>query len=229
MARADLALTLGKSGLLGRLPSEDLARFEPVAARRAYRRGEVIFHQGDPGDTLHVLASGRVKVLVTAESGEQAVLAILGPGDCFGELSLIDGEPRSATVEALEPVQSVALLRSDFLRLVLTNPRTIEHLLCTLTARIRRTSEVVADLAFLDIEGRLAKKLLELAEEHGRSTEDGMEIELPITQGDLAAMIGATRTSVNRALTWYEDHGAIQRRGRRIIIRDSDRLRRRIT
>ena len=229
MSRSDLALTLAKSDLLKGLPEDVIDRLAPVAARRTYRRAEVIFHQGDPGNTLHVLESGRVKVLVTAESGEQAVLAILGPGDCFGELSLIDGEPRSATIEAMEPVQTVALLRSDFLRLVLAHPRTVEHLLSTLTGRIRRTSEGVADLAFLDIEGRLAKKLLELAGEHGRPTEGGTEIELPITQGDLTAMIGGTRTSVNRALTWYEENGAIERRGRRIVIRDSDRLRRRIT
>lgn len=221
--------TLARSTLLSQLPPESLGRLATVARARAYRRGEVIFHQGDPGDTLHLLSAGRVKVVLDAESGDEAVIAILGPGDCFGELSLIDGEPRSATVEAIEPVETVSLARRDLMDFLRANPAAMERLLSALTASIRRTNQEVADLVFLDLEGRLVKKLLELADEHGREVDGLIEIELPMTQEDLAAMIGATRASVNKLLGSYEERGAIRRQGRRIAICDPERLRRRIT
>jgi CRP-like cAMP-binding protein len=217
-----------RSPLLANLPSEALARLAGSARRRSYRRGEVIFHQGDPGDALHFITSGRVKVVLDAETGEEAVIAILGPGDSFGELALIDGEPRSATVETLEPVQTLSLSRPEFMAFIRDNPPAAERLLITLAGMVRRTDESMADLVFLDLEGRLVKKLLELADAHGRDVDGAIEIELPMTQEDLAAMIGATRASVNKLLGWYEDRGAIQRRGRRIAIFDQDRLRRRI-
>lgn len=220
---------LVQSPLLRGLPIGSLDRLASASRRRTYRRGEVIFHQGDPGDTLHVIESGRVKVMVDSESGGEAVLTVLGPGDCFGELALIDGEPRSARVEALEPVETVSLQRTDFTQCLYSNPRAVDALLAVLAATIRRLTDEVADLAFLDVEGRLAKKLLELADVHGRESEGATEIELPITQEDLAAMIGSTRASVNKLLGWYEDHGMIQRRGRRIAIRDAEGLRRRTT
>jgi len=219
---------LAHSPLLANLPEDALARLGAAARRRSYRRGEVIFHQGDPGDSLHFLIEGRVKVVLDAESGEEAVIAILGPGDCFGELSLIDGEPRSATVETLEAVQTLSLSRADFMTFVRANPQTAERMMIALAGMVRRADESMADLVFLDLEGRLVKKLLELAEAHGRDIDGAIEIELPITQEDLAAMIGATRASVNKLLGYYEDRGAVQRRGRRIAIMDAERLRRRI-
>jgi CRP-like cAMP-binding protein len=218
-----------RSPLLASLPPESLTILASAARRRSYRRGEVIFHQGDSGDALHFLTQGRIKVVLDAESGEEAVIAILGPGDCFGELALIDGEPRSATVITLEPVQTVSLARSDFMQFIRGNPQAAERLMVALAGTIRRADESMADLAFLDLEGRLAKKLLELADAHGRDVDGAIEIELPMTQEDLAAMIGATRASVNKLLGWYEEQGAIQRRGRRIAIFDQARLRRRST
>jgi len=226
MITADM---LAGSTLLRNLPDESLARLTSTARRRTFRRGEVIFHQGDPGDALHFIVAGRVKVVLDAESGGEALIAIVGPGDCFGELALIDGEPRSATVEALEPVQTVSLTRADFFAFLRENPIALERLLASLAGMVRRSNEGVADLVFLDLEGRLVKKLLELADAHGKTVDGAIEIEVPMTQEDLAAMIGATRASVNKVLGWYEDRGAIQRRGRRIAIFDRDRLRRRIT
>lgn len=220
---------LARSPLLASLQPEALGQLASTARRRSYRRGEVIFHQGDPGDSLHFLMDGRVKVVLDAETGEEAVIAILGPGDCFGELALIDGEPRSATVETLEPVQTLSLSRPDFMTFLRANPQAAEQMLVALASMVRKADESMADLVFLDLEGRLVKKLLELADAHGRDVDGGIEIELPMTQEDLAAMIGATRASVNKLLGMYEDRGAIQRRGRRIAIFDPDRLRRRIT
>jgi CRP/FNR family cyclic AMP-dependent transcriptional regulator len=220
---------LARSTLLSHLPAEGLARLAATAGRRSYRRGEIVFHQGDPGDTVHLIQTGRVKVVLDAESGDEAVVAILSPGDCFGELALIDGEPRSATIEALESLETICITRRDFMDFLRTHPQAMERLLMVLAGMIRQLDEDLADLIFLDLEGRLVKKLLELAEEHGREIDGAIEIELPMTQEDLAAMIGATRASVNKLLGAYEQRGAIRRLGRRIAIRDRERLRRRIT
>lgn len=229
MFASSLTQTLAQSALLRDLPPSGLDRLASVARRRTFRRGEVIVHEGDPGDSLYVLESGRVKVVSYADSGRETIFDVLGPGECFGELSLIDNEPRSATVVALEPIQAATLQRADFLDVVRANPECLDHLLTTLTSKIRQLSETVTDLAFLDVEGRLAKKLLELADEHGRSVSGATEIELPVTQEELAAMIGTTRTTVNELLGRYESRGAIERRGRRIAILDQEILRRRIT
>ena len=220
--------TLARASLLGDLPPSLLADLAAAARRRTYRSGEVICHVGDPGDTLHVLESGRVKVTVYSEVGSEMLLNVLGPGECFGELALIDGEPRSATVETLEPVETVTLRRDDFLRLMRANDAALEPLLATLARTIRRLSDAVADVSFLSLEGRLAKKLLALAEEHGETVGGLIEIQLPISQEELASMVGATRTSVNKVLGQYEDQGLITRRGRRIVVRDAARLRDRI-
>jgi CRP/FNR family transcriptional regulator/CRP/FNR family cyclic AMP-dependent transcriptional regulator len=221
--------TLAASFLLGQLPAESLDRLAGIARRRSYRRGEIVFHAGDPGDSLHVLASGRVRVVVYSNSGSEKVLAYLAPGDSFGELALFGGEPRSATVQASQAAETVVLRRDDFLDVVHSHMPTLDALLATAAATIRRLSDDIGDLAFLDLEGRLAKKLLELGGRYGSPVGDGTQIELPITQEDLAAMVAASRASINKVLGWFEDRGAIQRRDRHIVITDAARLRRCIT
>jgi len=224
----DAAAALGRAQLFQDLPIGTLRELAGAVLRRTYRRGDVIVEQGEPGDALYVLLSGEVKVLVEAPSGEQAVVSILGPGDCAGEFSLIDGEPRSATVEAIDTVETLVLLRRDFLDFIHAHPETMERLLMSLVRRLRRTDELAAELARLDTRGRLAKTLLDLAREHGRAEGRGTEIELPITQGDLAAMVGATRERVNRILGALEEDGAIQRHGRHIVVLDPELLRKQI-
>jgi CRP/FNR family transcriptional regulator, cyclic AMP receptor protein len=228
MKTSSMVSTLAKSPLLQDLPAEGLEQIAAGARHRTYRRGEVICHQGDPGDALVILESGTVKVLVYSETGDETVLAIVGPGESFGELALIDGEERSATVEALEPVEALSIHREAFMKIVRSNPATCERLLCALASKIRYLTNTVSDLAFLNLEGRLAKKLLELANDHGREVNGGIEIQLTLTQEVLAGMVGATRASVNKVLGWYEDKGIIGRTGRRIVVRDAAGLRRRI-
>ena len=219
---------LANSVVFRDVPESDLAELARVARRRRYRRGDAIIVEGNPGDVLHVLESGRVKVIATGRNGDSAVLGVLGPGECFGELALLDGEPRSARVEAMEAVETVSVTRNEFWQFVREHPRVTEPLLCTLAGIIRRLTETIEDLTSLDLEGRLAKKLLQLAEEHGRDTESGTEIALPLTQEELAGMVGAQRATVNKVLGQLEDRHAISRRGRHIIIRDPDRLHSRI-
>lgn len=220
----DLA-TISQSVVLSALPAAELERLAPAFKRRAYRRGETLYHQGDPGHVLHVVLEGRVKVVLPSESGEEAVLTVLGPGQVHGEMSLLDGSPRSATVVAIEPVVSATLSREDFLDLLRRSPAAVEGALAGLARTIRRLSSEVGDLMFLDLQGRLAKKLLELAESHGRDDgSGGVEIQAALTQEDLAGMIGATRPRVNQLLGSFEDRGAISRRGRRIVVRRADVL-----
>ena len=224
------AESLARIPLLQGVPAEALGQLLRVVRRRSYHRSEVVFHQGDPGDTLHLIRAGRVKIVLPAETGDEVVLAILGPGDCFGEMAVLDGEPRSASVVAMEQVETLALGRQDFRTFFRSSPETAERLVINLARIIRKVNEDVADLAFLDLPGRLAKKLLELADSYGQPMEGGrgIEIAVPLTQEELAGMIGATRPSVNKILGWYEDQGAIQRRGRRIAIFKPDDLRKRV-
>lgn len=222
--------SLSRIALLRDVSPDDLQQLSRCMRRRTFHRGEVIFHQGDPGDTLHLIRNGRVKIVIPSETGEEVLLAILGAGDCFGELALLDGGPRSATVIAMEPIETLVLGRKDFLDFVRGHMEMAEKLVVNLARIIRRVNEDVADLAFLDLPGRLAKKLLELAEAHGVPDPrgQGVEISVNLTQEELAGMIGATRPSVNKVLGWYEDQGAIQRRGRKIAILKPDVLRRRV-
>jgi len=215
---------LARSVVLGTLPRSELEGLVSSFRRRNYRRGETIMHQGDPGNVVHVVCDGRVKVVLPSEGGDEAVLTILGPGDVLGEMALLDGEPRSATAVALEPVITATLSRETFLELLQRSPAAVEGVLAGLAQTIRRLSGEVGDLMFLDLQGRLAKKLLELAESHGSEGEDGIEIQATLTQEDLAGMIGATRPRVNQLLGSFEDRGAISRRGRRIVIRRADAL-----
>ncbi len=227
MVAPHTAEILTRSPLLRDLPEEPVARLAAAARRRTYKRGEVIFHLGDPGDSLFILESGRVKVYTYAESGDETILSIIGPGECFGELALIDEQPRSATIQAMERVEALTIGRQAFRSVIREYPQAAEYLLRAMARRIRYLTEVVADLAFLDLDGRLAKRLLELAEDYGQKSGGETLIELRITQEELAAMVGATRASVNKLLGWYEDRGMIARRGPKIgiAVLQPDRLR----
>ncbi len=216
---------LSRSFVLRGLPREELEGLASTMRRRAYRRGEAVFHQGDPGQKLHVVYRGRLKIVLPSQSGEEAVLTIVGPGDLFGDLALLDGAARSASVVALEPVETAVLSRVEFLGLLRRSPAVVDGLLATLAQTIRRLSEEVADLTFLDLHARLAKKLLDLSETHGRAANGSIEIQVALTQEELASMIGATRPRVNKLLGLYEDRGAIARRGRHILILKPELLR----
>jgi CRP-like cAMP-binding protein len=229
--RVDLD-ALRRSVVLGTLPQEELAELARRMRGRTYRRGERIVRQGEPGDALYVLLRGRVKVVAETASGEEPVLTVLGPGELFGEMALLDGGPRAATVVALEAVHAAVLGRDDFRALLRRSPDAAERVLASLTGMIRRTSQQITDLLALTIPARLAKKLLELGAAHGRAVGRGangtdvVAIEVPLTQEDLAAMVGGTRPTINKLLGTYEAAGAIVRAGRRITIVQPEILRR---
>lgn len=206
----DLADALGKVSLFADVPPGQLAGLAARLRRRTFRRNEVIFHRGDPAGALHLIRSGRVKITLPSEEGDETVLALLGADSCFGEIAALDGGPRSATVTAVEPTETLALLREDLLAFAREHPDFALALIHTLSARLRRTDEWLEDAYFQDLDTRMARRLLELTEEHGRVTASGIEVQFPLTQSDLAGMLGATRVSVNRLLGVYQDARILQ-------------------
>jgi len=198
---------------------------DKLAKRLVPRRfNQIIFHHGDPGGLLYIITKGKVKITHSTPDGQEALLAILGAGDFFGELALLDDSPRSATAEAIEPTDVLTLHREEFMRFMSSNPDFSMHVLQTMAKRIRHLNKQVSDIFFLDLPGRLARILLQLAEDHGRQTDDGMVIEINLTQTDLAEMVGATRVSINKALGRFRRAKWIKSSGRRFTILKPDAL-----
>jgi CRP/FNR family cyclic AMP-dependent transcriptional regulator len=209
-----------------RLDRADLEKLEDRFVERDYRRRELIFRQGDPGDALLVVADGVVRVFVVSDQGSEMGLATLRRGDVFGELALVDGGSRSASAQALEDATLLSLPRSTFLELRHEHEAVaswLEHWMATL---IRRSVEQAADLLFLDLHGRVAKALLELVPPGGEEQSE-IAIDLHMTQGDLASLVGGSRQSVNQILRSFENRGYLELQGRRIVLKRLDLLRRR--
>jgi len=202
----------------------DTPALERVAAgmrTRRFRRGEVIFHVGDPGDALFILVSGEVKISLPSDSGDEAIIATLRLGDVFGELALLDGAPRSATATALVATVCAVLPRDAFRVLISEEPAVRDALLASLAGELRRLTMHVEELHFLDMTGRLAARLVRLASEAGTPAEDGSIRLLPtITQGDLAAMVGCTRQSVNKLLGQFADDRLVRLDREGIVVID---------
>lgn len=208
--------------LFSGLPEEELERFAELTRERSYPKGSVILFQDDPGDSLFVLRGGRVKVVLIGEDGREVILGVLEPGAHFGELALIDDQPRSAHVIAMEDAQLLVLRREDFKRRVEANPTVAWALLTELSRRLRRADVKIGGLVLLDVPGRIARLLLDLADETGSG-----QIEKPLTHQTIAQMIGASRETVSRAMKDFQDAGLIRVERRRISIGDRDALEKR--
>jgi CRP/FNR family cyclic AMP-dependent transcriptional regulator len=206
----------------------DRTALERVAAgmrTRRFRRGEVIFHIGDPGDALFVIVDGEVKISLPSETGDEAILATLGVGTVFGELALLDGAPRSASATAISATEIVVLPRDGFRELIATEAGVRDALLASIAGELRRLTTHVEELHFLDITGRLAARLVRLAQESGmRAGDGGIQLRSNLTQGDLAAMVGCTRQSVNKLLGQFTDDGLIRLDREGIVVTDLDGL-----
>lgn len=221
------ARILGQTKLFDGLASETLGSMAERCADRAYKKGQLIFHQGDPGEALYVVVEGLVKVVVASPEGAEVLLVTLGPPDTFGELALIDGGPRSASVEVVENTRLLVLTRTTLLELLREHQELADSLLRSLGAMIRRLTEQAADLVFLDLHGRVAKLLTTLADERGQPGDAGVVLDLHLTQTDLASMVGGSRQSVNQILRSFEGRGYVELRGRTIVLKQPDLLRRR--
>lgn len=214
---------------MSKVEPDDLRELSGLLRRRSYRAGETIFHKDDAGSTMYVISEGTVKVSVPSELGNEMILAILSNGDHFGELSLFDNKPRSATVTAASVTEVYILHHDDFINFINKHPRVAINIISSLSERLRRADNLIEDVVFLDIPARLAKKLIELSRSHGKEKPDGsVEIDLRLTQQDIANMLGTTRESVNRQLVAFQDRGLITIDRQRITILKPAELEKRI-
>jgi CRP/FNR family transcriptional regulator, cyclic AMP receptor protein len=190
-------------------------------------RGEVLFHEGEPGDRLYVIARGKIKLGRRSSDGRENLLAVLGPGEMFGELSLFDPGPRTATASVVADAHLLELGHQDLIDWLQSSPAVAKHLLEALARRLRRTNEALGDLVFSDVPGRVAKALLDLSRRFGEPVDDGLRVAHDLTQEELAQLVGASRETVNKALADFAARGWVRREGRAVVLLDIDRLERR--
>jgi CRP/FNR family cyclic AMP-dependent transcriptional regulator len=221
--------------LLARIPlfaSIDAAALLDLQTRmhsRRFSRAETIFLKGEPGDTLYVIMEGEVKIVLAGSDGQESILVVLGEGDFFGEMALFDSKPRSADAVAVSDTSTCVLHRDVFEQFVREHPEVAFPIFRALTARIRRTTHRLEDVMFLDLPTRVAKKLLQLASKHGVQTPRGVRIDIPISQQELAEMVGATRPRVNEQLRRLSKEGLIEVERQTILLLKPRDLRRRVS
>lgn len=196
-------------------------------ARRNVHRGEVLFAEGDVGDRLFVVVEGKVKISRQFADGRENMLAVLGPGEMFGELSLFDPGPRTASATALTDAVLVELPHDALRPWLSGRPEVASALLRALAQRLRRTNDAMADLVFSDVPGRVAKALIDLAERFGEQRADGLHVTHDLTQEELAQLVGASRETVNKALADFAARGWLRIEARAVVILDWQRLERR--
>jgi CRP-like cAMP-binding protein len=203
--------------LFENLPEAELRRLVATARRRVFRRNEVVFHGGDPADTLHLIARGRFASKVTTQFGDMVTVAVQGPGEAFGELALVEaGANRSTSVVALEPGETWAVGREDFGRLRRQYPAVNEVLVRLMAQRLRRQSELLVEALFLPADARVLRRVCELAALYGDG-EAGTVV--PLTQEDVAALSGTSRATVNRILRAEVKRGTVRlTRGRTVVL-----------
>jgi CRP/FNR family transcriptional regulator/CRP/FNR family cyclic AMP-dependent transcriptional regulator len=204
--------------LFADLEDSDLDSLIAVATRRKFAKDSVIFFEHDPGDSLFMILSGRVKVTILSDDGREIILSVLGEKDFFGEMSLLDNEPRSATAIAMEDTEVVILHQKEFLSIVEKRPRILVLLLAVLSSRLRKANHQIGSLALLDVYGRVASVLLDMAKESGVRLKDGRICFRRPTHQEIANMIGATRETVSRMISDLHRQGYIEISGKNVII-----------
>ena len=213
---------LQRNYLFRDLPEATVERLATLAHRRSFEKNAVIFSQGDDGDALYGVASGRVRISASGPDGREVFLNIMEPGDTFGEIAVVDGLPRTASAVALDPATLVIISRDHFLNILRTEPELSMHLMTLFCQRLRWTSDLVEESAFLVGPARLAKRLLVLAALHGRPAAQGMELAL--SQSELAHFLGISRQIVNQHLQVWRKRGWVRLARARIIVTDTEAL-----
>lgn len=210
--------------LFAGLDEQDVRRLLTIARRRTFHRNEVVFHRGDPGDTLHLIGKGRFAVRFTTQLGDTATLAVLAPGEAFGELALFSPDAtRSATVVALEPAETYSIGSSDVQRLRREHPGVNEILIGLLAERVRQLNERLVEALFVPAETRVLRRVLYLTKMYG----DGSRAVIPLTQEDIAGLAGTSRATVNRVLRDEERRGTVELgRGKTVVVDAGDLARR---
>ncbi|MEM7041333.1 MAG: Crp/Fnr family transcriptional regulator [Pseudomonadota bacterium] len=221
---ADRRALLSKHFLLGQLDDSALDTLLTVATERRFTNNQVIFQKGDPGTSMMAVLDGRVRISAYSEDGREIILNMVDPGQLFGEIALLDGKERSADATAMGKTQLLILDRRDFLPFLERNPKIAVQFIEVLCSRLRRTSEMVESIAFLDFGARLARLLVQMSEHYGRETEAGLLIDMRISQADLGNLIASTRESVNRQLSAWTQEGVIAIDQGKITIIDQETL-----
>ena len=218
---------LARAGLFQGVSAEDYealeAQFEFVDAPRT----SVIFHEGEPGDSLYIVLEGKVKLGRRTPDGRENLVAVMGPSDQFGELSLFDPGPRTSTAIAVTDVRLARISKQALRSWIAERPAIAEQLLRVVARRLRRTNAMLADLIFTDVPGRVAKQLLSLAQRFGTVEGGNLRVTHDLTQEELAQLVGASRETVNKALADFAQRGWLRLEGKSVVILDRDRLARR--
>ena len=187
-------------------------------------RGEHLFEEGDAGDRLYVVLDGKIKLTRAAADGRENLTSVLGPGEMFGELSLFDPRPRTMGAVAVTDARLAALAHDELRGWLAGRPDVAMHLLRALVQRLRRTNDVLSDLVFTDVPGRVAKALLDLADRFGEKSPEGIQVHHDLTQEELAQLVGASRETVNKALADFAARGWLTLSAKSVLIIDPDRL-----
>ena len=201
---------LRKVALFSELDDAQLEQLAGVVREQHYKKNTTLFHIDDPGNALFILKNGLVKITIENQSGREIILRMLYPTDFFGEMSLIDDMPRSATVSTLEPSDAMLIYRDSFINLIEKNPKILLNMTVVLSRRLRRVNELIRSLAFHDVYGKVARVLLNLAREKGRVTDDGTVIDLRLTQQELAELAGMSRETMTRTLRDFQQAGCVR-------------------
>jgi len=187
-------------------------------------RGKILFREGQEGDRLYVVVEGKIKLGTTSSDGRENLLSILGPGEMFGELSLFDPQPRTSTATAVTDARLVSLAHEAVIGLVTTHPQTSLELLRRLAQRLRKSNDILADLVFADVPGRVAKAIMDLGERFGTLKDDGLHVNHDLTQEELAQLVGASRETVNKSLADFAARGWVKLEPRAVLVTDVERI-----
>lgn len=223
----DVKATLRQAPLLAQLDEEAFMALTSTMREVTLERGSVLFYEGDTGDQLYVVVDGKIKLGRHGATGRENLLAVLGPGQMFGELSLFDPGPRSTTATAVTKCTLWVLEHNELTPWLAGRPEVAKGLLGQLAKRLRRANDVVSDLVFSDVPGRVAKALLELASRFGERTDHGLVVHHELTQEELAQLVGASRETVNKALADFAARGWLRLEPRSVTILDLERVERR--
>ena len=201
---------LRQSLLFAEFAPPELDKLVQFAKLRSFKSREVIFNQGEPGRHMFIVITGTIRISILSEEGKEMTLGTLGPGDVFGEIALLDGKERTATVTAITACECLVLERQEFIPFLELHPQAAIKLLTALSARLRMTNEIIADTLFLNLPPRLAKKLLYLAKIHGQQTPQGLRINIKLSQQELGNLVATSRESINKQLRAWQEEGLLR-------------------
>jgi CRP/FNR family cyclic AMP-dependent transcriptional regulator len=204
--------------IFAELTDDDIASLARLTARKRYPKDTVVFFENEEGDTFFMILEGRIKVTILGDDGREIILSVLGPGDFFGEMALLDNEPRSATAIAVEETELLSLQRVDFQSVLTDNRSIVSALIKVLTSRLRRANHQISTLALLDVYGRVARVIVDMAREEGKRLKDGRIAFRRATHQEIANRIGTTRETVTRMLKDLERQGLIHIEGKEIVV-----------